>query len=178
MSEFDDATRVAEDGSAQIVSGWDIGGNANGGFMLALAAQHLRHISGRPDPLTITAHYLAPGTPGPVTLEGEVVKAGKRYSTVTGSMQRGDTRMMQVVATFGDVAAMQGGYEHVAGLPPELPPFDECVPRSSHQGPVKVAIMDRLGLRLHPDDAGFAAGQRSETRNRSTRCFARRHGPH
>ena len=161
MSEFDDATLVAADGSAQIVPGWDIGGNANGGYMLALAAQHLRRVSGRPDPLTITAHYLAPGTPGPVTLEGEVVKAGKRYTTVTGSMHRGDRRMMQLVATFGDVTAMQGGYEHVADQPPELPPFDECVPRQSHQGPVEVGIMDRLSLRLHPDDAGFAVGQRS-----------------
>lgn len=163
MSEFDDATRVAADGSAQIVPGWDIGGNANGGYMLALAARHLRQVAARPDPLTITAHYLAPGTPGPVTVHGDVVKAGRRYTTVTGSMRRGDTPMMQLVATFGDVTAMQGGFEHVAGTPPVLPAFGECVRRRPQQGPVLVGIMDRLDLRLHPDDAGFAAGQRSGT---------------
>jgi ribosome modulation factor len=163
MSEFDDATHVAEDGSAQIAPGWDIGGNANGGYLMALAAQGLRGVAARPDPLTITAHYLAPGTPGPVTVEGAVVKAGKRYTTVTGSLRRGDTRMLQLVATFGDVAAMQGGYQHVAGRPPELPPFEECVQRSAQQGPVRIAIMDRLNLRLHPDDAGFSVGQRSGT---------------
>lgn len=163
MSEFDDATRVAADGSAQIVPGWDIGGNANGGYMLALAAQHLRQISGRPDPLTITAHYLAPGTVGPVVVEGDVVKAGRRYTTVVGSMRRGGVRMMHVVATFGDLAAMAGGFEHVNGAPPDLPPFAECVSRRAEQGPVKVALIDRLDMRLHPRDAAFAIGPRTGT---------------
>ena len=36
----------------------------------------MRDASGRPDPITITAHYLAPGKAGPVTVETEVVKAG------------------------------------------------------------------------------------------------------
>jgi acyl-CoA thioesterase len=162
VSEFDDATAVADDGSGQIVAGWDIGGNANGGYLLALAARHLLRISGRPDPLTITAHYLAPGSPGPVSIEGAVVKAGRRYSTATGTMSRGDTPMLHVLGTFGDVSAMAGGYEHIAGSPPDLPPYDECVPRSADQGPVGVALVDRLDSRLHPRDVGYIAGRRSD----------------
>jgi hypothetical protein len=45
----------------QIAEGWDIGGNANGGYLLALAANGLRQHLGRPDPVSITAHYLRPG---------------------------------------------------------------------------------------------------------------------
>ena len=42
MSQFDDATQVADDGSTAIHDGWDIGGNANGGYLMALAAAGLR----------------------------------------------------------------------------------------------------------------------------------------
>jgi acyl-CoA thioesterase len=163
MSEFDDATQVAADGSTAIAPGWDIRGNANGGYLIALAARHLRTVADRPDPLSITAHFLAPGTAGPVTAEAAVVKAGRRYTTVTGSLRRDDTRMLQLVATFGDLAAMQGGATYIDGGPPELPPFDECVERRAQSGPLQIELMNRLDLRLHPDDAGFARGDRTGT---------------
>ena len=41
MSEFDDATQVDPDGSTAIHDGWDINGNANGGYLMALAARGL-----------------------------------------------------------------------------------------------------------------------------------------
>ena len=46
-SEFDAATAVNA-GAAQLHDGWDIGGNANGGYLLALAANGLRALAGRP----------------------------------------------------------------------------------------------------------------------------------
>ena len=54
--------------SAFIHPGWDIAGNANGGYLLAIAARAITTATGQPDPLTITGHYLAPGKPGPVDL--------------------------------------------------------------------------------------------------------------
>ncbi len=45
--------------AAEIADGWDIAGNANGGYLLAVAAQAVADEDGR-RPLTITAHYLAP----------------------------------------------------------------------------------------------------------------------
>src|SRR3712207_8646084 len=87
-SEFDlaVAVRPLSDGvaGAAIHDGWDIGGNANGGYLLALAANGLRLVAGRPDPITITAHYLSPGKPGDATIAGEVVKHGRRFTTVSG----------------------------------------------------------------------------------------------
>ena len=47
-------------------------------FLLALAANGLRHLSGRRDPITVTGHFLAPGKPGPAMVRGEVIKHGKR----------------------------------------------------------------------------------------------------
>jgi acyl-CoA thioesterase len=158
MSQFDDATHVDADGAGAIHDGWDIGGNANGGYLMALAARGLRLLSGRPDPISLTAHYLAPGRPGPVRVEGEVVKSGRRFATVAGRLRRDDTTIMQLVGAFGDLSQPASQYEHLAVGPPELPSWDECVPRDTTQGSVTVPMMDRIAVRLHPDHAGFVTG--------------------
>jgi hypothetical protein len=53
--QFDHATQVQPRGddtySARVHDGWDIGGNANGGYLLALVAAALCHTTGRPLPV-------------------------------------------------------------------------------------------------------------------------------
>lgn len=159
MSEFDDATHVGSDGTCAIHDGWDIGGNANGGYLLALAANGLRQIAGRPDPVTVTAHYLAPGTPGPAVVTGEVVKAGKRFTTVSGSLRSGDRTVLQVLAMFGDQGGPLGDLV-VVEAPPDLPPMEDCSPRTAH-GAFPVPLMARLDVRLRPGDTGFVSGAKS-----------------
>jgi hypothetical protein len=161
MTEFDEATRVAADGSGRIAPGWDINGNANGGYLLALAASHLREISGRPDPITVTAHYLAPGIAGPITIESEVIKTGKRFTTVTGTMRRDGRPMLQVLGSFGDVSLGAGGVEITTLQPPLIPPIEQCVRRERNQGNVPVPMMDRLDVLLRPEDAGYSHETRS-----------------
>lgn len=164
MTEFDDATQVDPTGSACIEPGWDIGGHANGGYLIALAARHLRAVAGRPDPITLTAHFLAPGTPGPVAIDGEVLKAGRRLVTVSGAVRRDGRPMMHLLGAFGDLAddpvAAGGGFEWHASGPPDLPPMDDCVLRAKRPG-IPVPLLDRIDVRLRPADAGFATGQRS-----------------
>lgn len=155
VSAFDDATQVDSNGIGAIHDGWDIGGNANGGYLIALAANGLRQLAGRPDPVTVTAHYLAPGRPGPVTVQGEVVKSGKRFATVSGSLRAEGRPLIQVLGTFGDLSGDDGrGLAVVHGTPPDLPPWDRCPPRSTNQR-VAVPLMDRLQVRLHPDHTSY-----------------------
>ncbi len=172
-SQFDRATAVGADGAASIHAGWDIAGNANGGYLLALAGRGLAAVAGRPDPITITGHYLAPGTAGPVTVTGSLVKAGRRFATVTGTLSRDGRPMLQVLATFGDLGrpdpavrdpaghdpAGRDAFEHVGAAPPDLPPFAELadVPRSG--GGFRPALNDWLVMRMRPGDVGFAIGQ-------------------
>lgn len=161
VSEFDDAIALDGEGCGHIHAGWDIGGNANGGYLLALAANGLRRVAGRPDPVSITAHYLAPGTPGEAVVRGEVVKAGRRFTTVTGSLEANGRRVIQVLGTFGDLSAEPGSdYESMHGVPPDIPPVDACVPRTS-SGAFPVALMDHLDVRLDPACAGWLRGERS-----------------
>ena len=79
MSSFgaDTAVERLQPGSYRgtLASGWDIGGNANGGYLMALAANGLRQVADRPDPVSVTAHYLSPGRPGDALVTGEVIKA-------------------------------------------------------------------------------------------------------
>lgn len=160
MSEFDEAVHVAADGAGAISDGWDINGNANGGYLLALAANHLRAVSGSPDPLSVTGHYLAPGTPGPVQIDATMVKAGRRFSTVTGQMHRDGKPILQVTGTFGDLTQANDDFTHIVGGPPDMPPMEECVPRAPTQGAVSVPMNARLKARLRPGDESWLSGER------------------
>jgi acyl-coenzyme A thioesterase PaaI-like protein len=116
----------------------------------------MREAAGRPDPVTVTGHYLAPGQAGPATVTTDVVKRGRTFTTATAAMHADGKRLLQVLGTFGDVSTPMGP-ERVEAAPPNLPPPDACfavVPTDAYPPP----FMGRVDLRLHPDDAGFAMG--------------------
>lgn len=146
--------------SGTVHDGWDIGGNANGGYLLAIAARALCELTGRPDPITITAHYLAPGRPGPVSVRAAVVKQGKRFTTVSATMEGADGRpMLQILAGMGDLGA--AGEDHptlLKGAPPDLPDHDVCRRREPGDS-MPVGLMNHLDVRLHPDHIGFMEGR-------------------
>src|SRR6478735_3067745 len=135
---FTAATAVLPDGedhwSARVVEGWDIAGNANGGYLLAIAARALTAATGRPDPVTVTGHYLAPGKPGPVDLSTAVLKVGKRFSTASATVTASsDTPssgtsgrpVLAVLGTFGDLN--DDDVTHLLdGGPPDLPSPEDC----------------------------------------------------
>ena len=90
---------MAREWSAAIHPGWDIGGNANGGYLLALAARALAGATGHPDPVTVTGHYLSPGPPGSVRIATQVLKEGKRFATATATMFSGARPLLAVLGT-------------------------------------------------------------------------------
>lgn len=164
---FAAATGVRPEGdrrwSASIAEGWDILGNANGGYLLAVAARAMIGASGRPDPVTITAHYLAPGRPGPVTVHTEVVKEGRRFVTVQARLVA-DRPLLSLVGSFGELEASGAAGLYVEGVPPDLPDPEHCVANEGAAStPGAPSFMDRVDLRLHPDDAGFRTGDPSGT---------------
>jgi acyl-CoA thioesterase len=142
-----------------IAPGWDIAGNANGGYLLAIAGRALTQATGQPDLVTITGHYLAPGRPGPVTVEVEVVRAGRRHSTAVVHLRSGETPLLTALGTATDIGAAEGP-ELVTTPPPDLPAPDDCLALTS-AATFPPPFMGRVDLRLHPDDAGFATGSKS-----------------
>jgi acyl-CoA thioesterase len=163
IGPFAAATKVTPAGvdafEGEIRQGWDIGGNANGGYLLAIAARALVAATGRSDPVSVTGHYLSPGKPGPVTIATEVVKSGRRFTTAQARMSAGDKPLLAVLGTFGDLDE-EADQQLVDGTPPDLPPPDECVLLGA-SGSFAPPFMGQLELRVHPDDIGFTTGRRS-----------------
>ncbi len=155
MGEFDEATAVAarDDGGwrGTLAEGWDINGVPNGGYLLSLVAAGLRESAGRPDPLTVSMHFLRPSAPGVVDLDVHPGRQGARHATVAGTARQGETAVAQAVATFTDLST--AGDPHRVDLePPELPDPGECVQR---RGLASSGIGQKVELRLHPHDTGF-----------------------
>lgn len=161
--EFEAATSVRRrdggDGSGvyvgDIAAGWDIGGNANGGYLMALAATAMADAVGRP-PLSLTAHYLLPGKVGPCEVDVDVLRSGRRMATVAATLRTNGDVSLALLGTFGTQG--ESGVAVTDGAPPPLPPFDECV---SSGPPVDSGFMDRVSVRIRPGDAGFREGRPS-----------------
>jgi len=152
------AVRPTGDGtwSGAIEPGWDIAGNANGGYLLTIAARAMVEAAGRPDPVSVTAHFLAPGKPGPVTVEADVVRAGRRFVTASAVLRAADRPLVAALGSFTELGP-SGGPERVDGTPPALPPPEDCVAVHATDT-FPPPFMGRLDLRLHPEDAGFRDG--------------------
>lgn len=143
--------------------GWDIGGNAHGGYLLAIAARAMAEVAERP-PLTITAHYLSPAPDGPCTVDVRPVRRGRRMATLGATLRQGDRAVLEVLGTFaaddtaGDDTAGDDDVRLRDGAPPELPSYDRCpAPEPASGGPAP-ALTERLAVRMRPGDDGFRHG--------------------
>jgi acyl-CoA thioesterase len=138
---------------ADVASRWNIGANPNGGYLLAIAVRAMLAEAGRPDPLTVTAHYLAPPVAGPVEIRTTVVKPGRSLVTVTAEVWQGERERVRLLGSFGDLAA-QRGPSRVTARPPSIAPPDACITikeMTEAAGREAPEAMSRYDLRLPRD---------------------------
>lgn len=150
--------------SANLGPGWVVGGGVNGGYLLATIGNALRAtLPGHPDPIAITAYYLAASTPGPATIRTRVLREGKGTSTLAADLEQSGRTCITALATFGNLSQQAAGAERVTAVEPDLPPVDDCVPTSMAPEEVRriAPLMSRFDLRLDPAYAGWAMGQPS-----------------
>jgi acyl-CoA thioesterase len=159
--------------SAAIADGWDIAGNANGGYLLAITARAMSAAIGRPDPVTVTAHYLAPGKPGQASVSVDVIKQGRTFGTATATLEADDRPLLRVLGTFGELGD-NAGPQLVDLEPPSMPSPEQCIPVDATET-FPPPFMGRVELRLHPDDATFLGGNPSG-HARMRGWFRLRHG--
>lgn len=141
---------------AEIAPGWDIVGNANGGYLLALAARAGADAADGRLPVSITAHYLAPGKVGPIELDSEVLRVGGRFSTVRTTMADADRTLLAVLGTYAEIDPATPAHptERVDASPPDMPSPDDCTPVEPTDT-FPPPFMGKIELRLHPDDASY-----------------------
>jgi hypothetical protein len=140
---------------ARIHPGWDIGGNANGGYLMAIVARAMAAVTGRP-PLSVTGHYLSPGPVGDCVVEVTLVRSGRRMATATGSLKMGDRELLRMLGTFADQDP--SGVLYTDGAPPILPAYEDCVPAPGPMDDDVPGLVARLDNRLRPGDEGFRTG--------------------
>lgn len=159
---FASDTAVQRDGdhySASIQPGWDIRGNANGGYLMALGARAMAAAS-RPHPVSVTAHFLSPGRVGAVHIDTAVLKQGRTFDTVRATLHGPDKPLIELLGSFTELERVEGEVL-VDAVPPELPDPEDCVKVVPDERGFPPPMMGRLDMRLHPEDAGIFRGQPS-----------------
>ncbi len=162
MSQFESDITLSRQ-NANLFTGhinpaWNIGNNPNGGYLVSLAVKAISLVVEHPDPLSVTTHFLRPGTPdAPCDIEVEVSRTGRTLSTVRARLiQDGKTRL-EVLAAFGDLAQPAGIATDITLAPPSIPAPDLCPPRDGASQGVELPITRRLDIRLAPVDSHVAA---------------------
>lgn len=161
VSEFDRETALEAAGDQRytgtVTDRWGVlSGVPNGGYMMCFALRALGASVDKPQPLTMTAHFLRPGKVGTVDVHTEVVKSGKRNATASARVVQHDKEVLRAVATFGswdDEAT-----KIIAKSPPQLPPPDECLGHGTNN---HAEIAQRFDNRLDPTTIGWAMGRPS-----------------
>lgn len=162
MYEFDQDTLVKPLGGGayggQLSDRWSIGHVPNGGYLLALVMSALKQALPGRDPLSITAHYLRPGSAAEARIEVEMIKSGRRFSTAMARLLQSGKESLRVLATYGDLSS-DHPLRHADGMPPQLPKRSPVRARSSAEG--SMSIRDRFDIELDPATTHFMKGQRA-----------------
>lgn len=174
MTEFDDEIALAAaEGVAgtayegRLGEGWLVGPAVNGGILMALGVHGsglaMAAAGGAPETIAFSAVFPSAAAPGPLRVETEVLRVGRRISTgqVRVLQPDGDglverIRMMTTHAHLDDHSEPL----HRQSPVPDMPPPQECIRATREAGNFAgpIAILDRLDLRLDPATAGFGLG--------------------
>jgi len=163
-TEFAEVIGLTADGddtwTALVPEGWDFMGIPNGGLVSSVMATALVAATERPDPITSTAHFLRPAVVGPAVIETEVIRRGRSLTTARARLTQDGQPVAHLVASLGDLEETVGDAIIDADLPP-MPPPEECVGTGEASTFDAPPIAERLNLRLHPDQVGWAVGRPS-----------------
>lgn len=147
----------------EVTDRWSIGPYPNGGYVLLIALNAIREEVPHPDPFTVTAHFVAPTSHGPVDVDVEVIRSGRAHSTAMARMVQDGRERARILANYGDHTASRGPTV-VQAEPPPMPPPEECA-EPARQGPMPnglvAAIRDRIEWRVAPGTAGWMFGDRT-----------------
>lgn len=154
MSHWDRDLNMVDRGAGEydvdVSGGWNAGSRPNGGYLMALGVRAVTRVAARPDPLTVTCHFLRPAEVGPARLRVEPVRFGRTVATLQAALTQGGRERYRLIATVGDLTTSTG---HTRSLrtAPDLPPPHRCAPApATLAAGVRLPITDRVELRLVP----------------------------
>jgi len=146
-------TAVRRDGDrwlASIVPGWDVLGNANGGYMMAILGRAAIATSERTDVITLSAEFHSPGRAGEVVVETSELRSGRQFTATRLALRSSDKLVMSATVQTGELATFEGP-TRVLGARSEIPPPHECIavePTDTFPPP----FSGQVEVRAHPAD--------------------------
>jgi acyl-CoA thioesterase len=158
---FDRATRVEEapDGRwrAEVDAAWNIFGVPNGGYLATVGLAGMARLLPHPDLLSVSAYYPSKTMPGPVLIEPEPIRIGKRVSTAVARVEQEGEVRIHLSAMYTDLSLASGPTKPAARAP-AIPQPDDCV---KAEGPVAPEFVRQFDMRVTPETAGWAGGRPS-----------------
>jgi hypothetical protein len=156
-----EALRVSagDDGWDGVVHpGWDIYGIPHGGYLMALSVNAALAATGAPDVFTVTTHYLAKATLGPIRFRVRELGGGRRFRSHLVEATQADRTVLASVLSVGDRDAISGprfdqrsAPDLTGRLGPRAGDPDEPSPTPE--------LARSLGIRIDQDTHGFAVGE-------------------
>jgi acyl-CoA thioesterase len=141
---------------ARVDERWNVGIVANGGYVMAIGMRALGRALTAADPVTVTAHFLRPTLPGPLQIETEVVKRGRRFATGVARLCQDGKEVVRLLGTYGDVA-QRSGPTRITAAPPVVPPVGKGISR-----PDTPLIAGRYEHRFAEENMAWIRGERSD----------------
>jgi acyl-CoA thioesterase len=164
MGQIDDETavRALGDGSyaTHLSANWCIGDNPNGGYAVQPVLRALADVTGRPDPTSLTVHYLRPAlADADATITTAVVRAGRSGTNVTATLTQDGQLRLTVSAIMGDLTTpvSDAPDPDLRVAAPEIPPPDECIERSALGQGIELPLLSRVDVRVRRDQPPDAA---------------------
>ena len=166
MSEFEAETAIAPDGdgswTTRLAGDWNIGNNPNGGYSLTPVLRALRELARKPDPISVTTHFLRPALgDADARIEATLIRSGRTTATARGTLSQEGKDRLVVIAAFGDVQQQVGVGPEMSPDPPDLPPVERCIPRSADEQGVDLPLLSRADVYLNPDHAVAGGSERA-----------------
>ncbi|MGD8478176.1 MAG: thioesterase family protein [Burkholderiales bacterium] len=159
MALFDQETSITriDEGvwETQLSANWNIGANSNGGYALSPVLRALSELTGQPDPISVTTHYLRPVQGGSTgRIETTLIRSGRTLATARGTLSVDGKERLVVIAALGDIGAKVGVGPEIGPAPPELPPVEACTPRADLEQGIGLPLLSRVDCAVHPDCVG------------------------
>lgn len=139
---------------ANLAEGWDIFGVTNGGYLMAICTRAMQAESGGRTLLSATGTFMNPAAPGPVSIRVEMLKEGKRLSTLRAILSDGNRDLVHVTGVFADAARTDHPVRLITRDPPQLPEPADCIlAEPADDAPIPPPFTGKVELRVPPDDA-------------------------
>ena len=156
MYQFDQDTQVKKESAGcflgRVDSGWNIGDNPNGGYLVSIVDSAARALVSHPDPVSLTTHFLRPGIPDESCLINvEVVRSGRTMTTVRANLVQEHKVRLAVLAVYTDLSLPIGVDSDITVPELQMQPPEHCIARTGDLQGIDIALMSKLDVRVQPE---------------------------